>query len=183
MTNNIQYKIHLLLHFKYKILATLIIYLLIFYIYNPFLDNYNIAECMMRSNSYPSLEADKHLTNNNLEFEVLELTEQNLSLKQELRELREFCVTEKAEYEHLRDILGENQRYLINENRHLRANLLEAEQTIGKKTSENVELKAYLEYQQHYSGVLRRNLETIGKHMDELTTEIESLKKDLSNQK
>ena len=172
-----------LLNSKYKVVITLLIYLIIIYIYTLSINNIDIADCMMRANSFPSLQADKHLANNNLEFENFELSERIISLEKELQATRDFCLTERVENEHIRGIIEENQRYLINENRQLRANLLEAEQTIGKMAGENVELRTHIDYQRQYIKALNRNLETFSKHIDDLSTEIEILKANLATKK
>lgn len=77
--NNLQYKIHLLLHSKYKILTTLILYLLIFYIYNIFIDKYDFVECMKQGSS-PTPTPIAPRPGNTIEY-ILRLEHENAYLK------------------------------------------------------------------------------------------------------
>lgn len=159
----INYNTHLLLQSKYKNLIHLIIYLFIIFIYNISFDNNNFIECMMRSSSISSSEPKGDVINN---------------LLQEIKRLNELHLAEKTEYEAAIERLEENQRYLITDNRRLKATLLEAEQTIGALAGDNMELRNRLFEQNDHIESLRRNLAALERRLEEMSMYLINLDKD-----
>lgn len=178
----IYYIIHILLQSKYKFLIAILMYFLISVTYNLCTTNTILADCMMRSNSYPSLQADTYLNNNGLEIENLELTEQNLSLKQELELLRDQILTERIENEYTIGIFEENQRFLIAKNRALQAELLEIKETMGQISGDNIELREQLRIHREYSEILRRNLEISQERNEELSKALLNIAKNKTSE-
>lgn len=179
--NIIQYQIHILIQSKHKFLFNIVLYFIIMLIYNLYLNNTYI-ECMMRSNSFPSLHADAHITNNDLIYENAHLTEHILALKQEIASLKEQCLTERIENEYTIGILEENQRYLIAEKRALQAKLLETNQTVSILMCDNIDLKEKLTIQNSYNEILRRNLEISEEHNEDLSKALLNITKNKTNE-
>lgn len=183
INQQLQYIFHVLLNSKHKILINIFIYLVIISISNIFFNEINIIECMMRSNSFPSIGADEHLVHNDLVYENAQLTEQILSLKQEIELLRDQILTERIENEYTIGTFEENQRYLIGKNRALQAELLEVKETMGQISGDNIELREKLRVQHNYNEILRRNLEISEERNEELSKALLNIAKSKTTEK
>lgn len=157
----LNYQIHILLNSKYKLFINMLIYIIIVLLYEVYIHETNIVECMIRSDLQSTPEPETDIIDN--------LMKQINVLTQENERLNELRIIEKARYKVEIETLEENQLHLIRENRLLKSQLLEAKETIGIAVGDNMDLRSKLIVQQEYIEGLRRNLARVEKHNEELS--------------
>lgn len=173
LLNQLNYYSHLILNSKNKYLLNILFFLLFMYIYNLYINEFDVIECMKRSKPNTIELREEHIQF--LENENKALRERLFELENSLSSSRDQSDLSTISHQSTINSLEENQKYLVDKISSLQSRIIEAKDIITEIAGDNVELRTNaIENERVFERTIRE-LDTAKRHCTDALNTLQNL--------
>lgn len=173
LLNQLNYYSHFILNSKNKYLLNILFFLLFMYIYNLYINEFDVIECMKRSKPNTIELREEHIQF--LENENKALRERLFEVENTLSSSRDQSDLSTISHQSTINSFEENQKYLVDKISSLQSRIIEAKDIISELAGDNVELRTNAVENERVFERTIRELDTAKKHCTDALNTLQNL--------